>query len=327
MDTPRRVGRCDLTLGAHAIAFATEPLEVRALTLTANAVLTHASGSTGLVVHATGRTVGPDAAITVDGRGYSASTEPGPGVGAPLSWAGSGAGHGGWGGTSASGAVGGKHYGSILQPVTLGSQGGTSDSGPGSAGGGSIRLQIDGSLSVSGRVSANGFNCQINNGGGGAGGSLWLRVGTLSGAGVIEANGGAGEWVDGGGGSGGRIALYFASDDFHGRVTTFGGGGSQRGAAGTIYRRRDGESEGQLLIHNGDVWGQLTPLVAPRFFAWCLGNAIAFPEEPLRLAQLEIGANSVLTHLTGQTNLDLWVFGDATVAAGGELTANGKGSP
>lgn len=319
----------DLTLGAHAIAFATEPLEVRALTLTANAVLTHASVSTGLVVHATGNAaVGPDAAITVDGRGYSAATEPGPGVGAQLTWGGSGAGHGGWGGTSASGAVGGKHYGSILQPVTRGSQGGTSDSGPGSAGGGCVRLQVDGALTVNGRVSANGFNCQINNGGGGAGGSLWLRVGTLSGAGVIEANGGAGEWVDGGGGSGGRIALYFASDDFHGRVTTYGGGGSQRGAAGTIYRRRDGESEGQLVLHNGDVWGQLTPLIAPEAFRLVLaGNAIAFPEVPLRIAQLEVGSNTVLTHLTGQTNLELQVAGDATVVAGGELTANGKGYP
>ncbi|MBL9138346.1 MAG: hypothetical protein JNK85_20925, partial [Verrucomicrobiales bacterium] len=319
----------DLILGAHAIAFATEPLVIRTLVLTQNAVITHASGSTGLMVHATGNvTVGADAAITVDGRGYSASTEPGPGAGEKLSWGGSGAGHGGLGGVSASGAGGGKHYGSILQPIALGSQGGASDSGSGSAGGGTVHLEVDGTLTVNGRISANGLACQVNNAGGGAGGSLWLRASTLSGAGWIEANGGAGEWVDGGGGSGGRIALYYTAESFTGRITAIGGGGSQRGGAGTVYRRRDGESEGQLLIHNGDVWGQSTPIVAPEAFRLVLaGNAIVYPEAPLRLARLEVGTNTVLTHLTGQTNLELSVTGDAAVAAGGEVTANGKGYP
>ena len=61
--------------------------------------------------------------IIVDGLGYSEGT--GPGAGIPYaSYYGSGGGHGGFGGDSTAGAVGGRRYDSITAPTDFGSGGG-----------------------------------------------------------------------------------------------------------------------------------------------------------------------------------------------------------
>jgi hypothetical protein len=194
----------DVVLDRNAIAYATEPLTLGSLTLAGTAWLTHPNGSTGLVVTASGNvTIGPHAAITVEGRGYPVGEDRGPGAGTRAEWGGSGGSHGGLGGRSGSGAAPSTHYGSLLEPTALGSQGGDGDGGPGTAGGGAIRLIVDGKLQVDGAVNANGAGAPPNNAGGGAGGSIWLTVGTLAGSGAITANGGPGEWVDGGGGGAG----------------------------------------------------------------------------------------------------------------------------
>ena len=91
-----------------------------------------------------------------------------------------------------------------------------------SQGGGAIRLEVAGTLTVNGAVTANGKAALFQNTGGGAGGSVWLNVGTLSGNGAITANGGAGEPVNGGGGGGGRVALYYLTDNFTGVATASG---------------------------------------------------------------------------------------------------------
>jgi hypothetical protein len=121
----------------------------------------------------------------------------------------SGAGHGGYGANSTGNyTAGGFTYDSTMSPVILGSGGGTFSSfSPGGAGGGSIQLNVTGTLQAAGKISANGGNGSGTGGGGGSGGSIWLTVGTLSGSGFITASGGSGAGSIGGGGGGGRIAI------------------------------------------------------------------------------------------------------------------------
>lgn len=319
----------NLTLDGNAIVYATEPLTLGTVVVGGAAMLTHATGSPSLTVTASGNVaIAKDAGINVDGRGYPAGGERGPGAGSQGSWAGSGAGHGGWGGYSASGMPGGTHYGSILQPATRGSQGGDGDGGAGGAGGGVIRLSVGGTLDVAGRLSACGNGAPVNNAGGGSGGSIWITTARLTGAGTLIANGGSGEWVDGGGGSGGRVAVYFGTNEFSGVLAANAAGGSQRGGAGTVFTKRNSEAQGELLVENGGGWGNYTPISTPAPFRLVVaGRAQCFPEGALEVQRFTMPGEAVLTHLTGQTNLVLHVRGDAVIAAGAQVTVDGRGYP
>ena len=318
-----------LLITNNASCYAESTLSLARLDLARNSLLTHQTGQTNLELRVAGDVVVAEGAqLIADGKGYPILVDRGPGMGGQKDWAGSGGGHGGMGGHGATGIDGGGHYGSLLAPISLGSQGGTGSDGDGSPGGGVIRMVVVGSLVVDGQLSANGLNATINNSGGGSGGSLWLTVGKLAGKGSISVNGGAGEWFDGGGGGGGRIALYYDTMEYTGGLTTYGGGGSQRGGAGTIYQRKSGTSFGQLQVHNGDVRGNYTPLSSPEAFQLVIeGQAYAYPVEALTLRDLEVRANATLVQLVGQTNLNLHVLHNALIAAGGTVTGDGRGYP
>lgn len=318
----------DLLIGAHAVVYPPQPLSLGQVTVQAGGTFIQAAGTTNLVLTTTGDVlIEPGGVVTADGRGYPLGENPGPGAGQQVGYAGSGGGHGGFGATSASGSVGGLDYGSVLEPVTMGSQGGASDSGLGTAGGGALRLIVGGKLSVLGRLSTDGAGNPANNVGGGAGGSIWITANTLFGDGVIRSHGGAGEWVDGGGGAGGRIALYLATDSFSGTVTAYGGP-ARRGGAGTVYRRLNGETVGRLLVDNGGEWGNYTPLYAPEAFRLELsGRAYTYATGALTLARLEMLGESVLVQDYAQTNVQLHVLGDALISTNAQLTADGRGYP
>jgi hypothetical protein len=319
----------NLVVGANAIAYPPLPLALGSLTVKEGGTLVQASGTTNLAVTASGNVVIESGGVlTADGRGYPFRDERGPGAGVQVSWGGSGAGHGGWGANGASGGIGGKHYGSVLQPVHMGSQSGSSDSGPGAAGGGAIRLEVAGTVTVNGRLSADGAGAPVNNAGGGSGGSIWITAQAIAGEGSIRANGGPGEWVDGGGGAGGRIALHYAQNEFAGALTAVGAGGSGIGGAGTIYTRAQSEAQGQLFVGNGGNDGNFTALTSPEAYRVVLGGrANAYPETPLTLAKLDLVGASRLTHLRGQTNLHVVVNGDVLITADSTLNANGRGYP
>ncbi len=172
--------------------------------------------------------------ISVDGKGYPQMS--GPGAGLSAFGTGSGAGYGGAGGASA-GAPGGSSYGSAEQPSHPGSGGGLGlGSSPGnSQGGGALRLTVSRTLTLEGRLGADGNAGLQDNSGGGSGGSVWVMAGAISGSGIISANGGAGEPIRGGGGGGGRIALYSRTNTFTGLATVLGGEGAERGQDGTVY--------------------------------------------------------------------------------------------
>ncbi len=154
--------------------------------------------------------------LTADGYGYVPTA--GPGVDTTDNWGGGS--HGGRG----NGNVGFR-YGSARHPVELGS--GASYHG-GSSGGGAIRLDVAGTLTLDGEITADGNVSSIYSAG--AGGSIWVTAGTLAGSGFLTADGayGGGD-MDGGGG---RIAVY--SDNMSGftgftLTTATGESAGQRG--------------------------------------------------------------------------------------------------
>ncbi|MBL9129330.1 MAG: hypothetical protein JNL97_16890, partial [Verrucomicrobiales bacterium] len=333
--TNRIVAAADASLDGEALVIDGATLTIAgghrfaAVRLTRGGVLTHPPGAAGLNLRVAGDvTIEAGSAFALEGRGYPLEGDRGPGTGVRADWSGTGAGHGGTGGYSSTGVDGGVSYGSILEPTLLGSQGGDSNGGPGSAGGGALRLIVDGELKVEGRLTADGAAASANNAGGGSGGSLWLTVGRLTGSGAISANGGPGEWIDGGGGSGGRIAVYGNAEAFTGVVTAYGGGGSARGGAGTVYFEGGRDTVGDLRISNGADWGNVTRVDSPKPFRLHVGSrAVCHAEGPWILDRLEVGENGVVVQRSGQNRLEVRVAGDLEVAAGGTIHADGRGYP
>ena len=146
--------------------------------------------------------VAAEACLDANGRGYRPGQGPGSTIG--LTGGGGHAGHGGEG----MGVPGGVPYGDRSHPELPGSGGGPHPNG--GAGGGAIRIEASGLLTLHGTVRANGQHGAPTQGPGGAGGSIELWCRTLAGSsnGWIQVDGGHGD-QQGGGGSGGRIAVRY----------------------------------------------------------------------------------------------------------------------
>jgi hypothetical protein len=303
------VSNCTLTVnGPHAFT---------SLLVTSNGVVTHSPAPAGEPANSLNLTIGLDATVETGSRinvsalGYGAQSGPGQGTGA--FYGGGGAGYGGEGGGN-----GGTNYGSITAPVDFGSGGGNGGYGPGGAGGGIARLNVGGTLTVSGQVLANGQNIGGGYGAGGSGGSVYLMAGTLAGSGVIQATGGDGA----NGGAGGRIALYYTTSTFTGTATAFGGTGAVRGGAGTVYLK-PAASAGRVLVDNGGLSGAQTPLLSPAVFHLTVTNAgIVRPQAALNLASLLVASNGTVVYPSAQPGFALDVQGDATVENGGAILAS-----
>ena len=184
-------------------------------------------------------------------RGY---LDAGPGYAARVAdELGLGASHGG-----EAGANGGT-YGSILNPLSYGSSGhGDNDY---YAGGGVISLTVNGTLTLDGDISADGFgyNSTVSCFGASSGGSVNLIAGALAGMGTVSADGGSAASC--GSGAGGRIRCKIRSgswDDSDVSFSAFGGSGSASGystaGAGTVLLQDaadDAASAGRVVISNG----------------------------------------------------------------------------
>jgi len=179
-------------------------------------------------------TVDAGASFFAVGRGHASTT--GPGAGLTSCDRASGAGHGGAGGNGSHGLPGGGTYGDFAQPNTMGSGGGTDTCGGplGGAGGGVMRLTINGTLTVDGVVDGDGIS-PGGQAGGGAGGSIWIECAGIFGSGIIRANGGSASPSFAGAGGGGRIAIYCCAVELPaGSITSNGGVGWQSGGDGTV---------------------------------------------------------------------------------------------
>lgn len=128
---------------------------------------------------------------------------------------------------------------------------------PGGAGGGAVWFAVSGSATIDGSVTARGMTSpsavSYRACGSGAGGSITIEVaGSLAGTGTIDVGGGDGmdgdddEYEHGGGGSAGRLAVIASASTFTGTMLAVGGAAGasldaplitpdQSGAAGTIF--------------------------------------------------------------------------------------------
>ncbi|NUL82270.1 MAG: hypothetical protein HUU60_06055 [Armatimonadetes bacterium] len=294
------------------------------------AILTHPAKPQGqtnaerLQIHVTGNFVIEQGAfVHVDARGYTGRLGPGAGLGPRESHRGGG---GSYGGRGSNGALhnAGECYGSMTEPMDLGSGGGAgdNDNNPPGAGGGALKLVVAGQLRVDGRLSANGGTCFSNWGGGGSGGSLWLNVGHLAGTGSIQTLGGnVSSICDGdraGGGGGGRMAIYYGGSDFTGQIQAFGGytgcESIRRGGAGTIYMKQ-GSQRAQLILDNGGF----------------TGSSADFSGTQTIDADVIVRRGASLSHpprLTGQSaeeHTHLMISGDVLVEEGGWISTTGRG--
>ena len=232
------VPTADLFVTGGAVANPTAPLTLNSLLVDSQASMTHSPLSNLDLIVFGNAVIGTNGSVVANGKGYTAFNA-GPGAGQmPGNNAGSGGGYGGAGGASATSVPGGATYGSAQQPTDLGSSGGYDLGATGfaslSQGGGAVRLRVAGTLTVNGKITANGNDAVYDRSGGGAGGSVWLTASNFAGHGFVTANGGAGEPFDGGGGGGGRIAINSRANAFSGPVVAFGGFGASFGNNGSV---------------------------------------------------------------------------------------------
>ncbi len=225
------------------------------------------------------------------GRGYAPNQGPAPGQPGDYTY---GACHGGVGGFTTPGPY--TTYGSVSNPTQPGSGGGRLTTYANGAGGGVVILrvggnaQIEGLIRVDAALTGGGYNpC-------GAGGSVNVLAGSMSGSGTISANGNmdeSGSALMGGGG--GRIAVKLTSGTSFGSVVMNAyGGGTTRGAAGTIYRQSAAQADGQgdLIIENGGYTPNAgaTTLISSNVTDGVAANAIIGTN-----SVLAVGSNGVLS--------------------------------
>ena len=269
--------------GDHTMTITQDVLDVTdSLEVRGSATLTHAASTTTdtriLAITATDVVVEPSATIHANSRGWpgqvsgqDAISWPG-GTSAHASPAKVGGSHGGRGGKTGAGIA----YDRFDNPMFPGGGGGLYNSGnPGGPGGGVVRIKASSSVTVHGKITADGIK-PGGVGAAGAGGSIHIDADVVSGNGTLAANGGAGRKDYGtGGGGGGRIAVVgfsfaagsFAKADPWSVFTAHGGIGTSghRGGAGTVFLRAKGQPWGRLLIANpGDkvTADNSTPLIA-----------------------------------------------------------------
>jgi hypothetical protein len=269
-------------------------------------------------------TIAAGGGITADFAGYAAGSGPSAGTYvAQTGYFGGGGGHGGLGGYGANSAArgGSVGYDSVTEPVALGSGGGGTSSSAG-AGGGVLRLTVNRTLTLDGRISAEGRPVIGSGAGAGAGGSVWLKVGTLIGTGAVSASGGSADarW---GGGGGGRVAVHYTTNLFAGRITARGGAGYNGGGAGTVFLRAWGAQYGTVFLDNNGLSGPPTPFNLSTMVDISLGNGAWLSNSgSIYLRNLVIQSNAWLS-----VPLPLNVTGDATIQPGGIITADGAGLP
>jgi hypothetical protein len=278
--------------------------------------LTHADNATS-EVHRLNMQVGGNLTVAGGGRvtGYRKGFDAGYGPGRPLTTAGGGygggAGHGGEGGDGYNtNDTGGTVYGSISEPVALGSGGSTFK------GGGAVILRVAGQTTIDGWVDADASNIVAVSAGGGSGGSVFLTTGTLGGTGLVSAVGTGASHLRSGQGGGGRIAIVLTNGTSIGGVTVVAWGGSanptKAGGAGTILIRKSNSTFGDLIVRNRG-----NDVMFPSGARTLLTNGLFRFDSIIttNVGILEIGGGAVLDLTNGAP-----IIGDAPASATGAFS-------
>jgi hypothetical protein len=267
----------EVTLGAGTYT-ATAPLTPASLALASGAVLTAPAGGKLSITAAADLRVQCGAKLEASGLGYAGGVAGSPGGGAPAGVPGAvsdaGGSHGGRGTSWNVAGAAGPVYDSVYRPRLPGGGGALDDdgSGSGTAGGGVVEIEA-GAVVLNGDIRADGPENQNAGRATGAGGTIWVRAGSLSGSGRVIAVGGYSRECSTanrvGSGGGGRVALVvdqLSPLDLPNQALVFGGarvncGNStlyERAAAGTVYVRTQGQTDGELWVmlddlHAGEV--------------------------------------------------------------------------
>lgn len=236
------------------------------LVLQNGALLTHSANSTTTrrakaidLALAGNVLIDATSAIDVTGKGYETSHARQDALGLGLGTANStnavrSASHGGKGINPGTAVC----YGSIREPVALGSGGNYVDM----YGGGALKVIAAGTIRNDGVIRADGAAGAHYPG---AGGSVWLSAASLVGGGVVAADGGSASASTAASGGGGRIAVHLTRenasfDDFTGAIHAYGGlqgatGTRRPGSAGTVYLQtaQQGAARGTLVIDNAGM--------------------------------------------------------------------------
>ncbi len=328
----------DVVLNAGHLVFTGDP----------NAVgdgATNRKFGVGYTLAAANLSIAAAASLNADGLGFPKNQGPGRGVGQAGTGNFGGAGHGGQGGNGRLYGNGGL-YGAAQGPTSLGSGAGHVNGGPG---GGAIKLVVPGTITVNGRLSANGGTGTAQYGFGGSGGSIWIAGGTLQGGGLIAANGGTNTTAGVRGSGAGRIDLSEAVNNFSGAfevlcATNNGTAGSVRGLAGSLLLpqsagtglTRDamvvtntlyfgyGQSFGSVLVTNGGclvldansndyVYVFDTLVVATNSSVLCPGNREDVNAEAGGTTNIPYGRGVVISARVARIN------------SGGAIQADGRG--
>lgn len=295
----------------------------------------------------TSMVVAAGAEIDADGRGYAGDCSAGDvncGNGGHGPGNATGAGGQRFGGGSHGGIGGGPSnpsYGDLAGPITLGAGGGygVSGSDQGGDGGGRVRI-ITQSISLEGRIGANGIEGKKSGetrGAGGAGGSIWITAETYGGAGRIEAHGGPHEQASVGGG--GRIALYYTTGSPSlGAFTAWPGLGTGAGTAGTVYVRKGTETATLVIDDGARGAGDGRALgFTPSSDAQVLDARLTLGGKsqlalgaPLQVRELHLEGEAVLTQLptTGSYEGGLTVTAELVrVGPDARIDVSGRGHP
>ena len=250
--TPKR----SLSLSGGYVSFSGEQQAFDEVVLAQSARLYSQTGK-ALKLRARNVRIDASSSIDVSGRGLLADTSLSTNYF-------SGGSYGGRGGHYSSGGsyyypVG--SYGDYRWPRELGTggRGNTNSNSSRSYGGGALELQAE-SLTLEGKILANGQG--LSSSGGGSGGALLLQVDslTLGAQALIQADGGGGSTYNYyyyGGGGGGRVALHYRSlqGDLTSRLSAKGGLTSHsatfHGGAGTVYVRNS-QSGGETLTFDNN---------------------------------------------------------------------------
>jgi large repetitive protein len=225
------------------------------LTVAANAILTHetnetAEGNILNIAVLNNFTVAAKGTVDLMGRGYAGDQGPGT-----TTYRG-GAAHGGQGGAGGSATGSLITYGSVTNPVNLGSGNG-GKTGIGQSGGGAFIAVVSGNTTVLGNIIVDGDT--LSDSGGGSGGSINITSATFSGNGILRSEGGASA-SNGGAAGGGRIAMV-ATTGSNSQFSTFtisassgyASNANYKAAAGTIYLKALNQTYGELIIKNNDL--------------------------------------------------------------------------
>ena len=269
--------------------------------------------------------------IDTSERGYAVGSGPGKGTGTDLV---GGAGHGGKGGYAQGrgnipNEVGGPVYGSETEPNEPGSSTTVGWAGNQSGkGGGVIRIEASGTVTINGTLNANAGNATESHAGGGSGGSIYINCQNFQGSvsGQIMAKGGdAGLYGDswnGGGGGGGRIAVIYQTCNLPSVNFSVTPGFSYFTDGGNTY----GSEMGTLYLSTAEA---LTPLlstlsgrlIAPGLSSWSPASLI-ISNCAIGLGtnfQLNVGGDLTVTGATAQLRMGF----NSTLASSGNLQMNG----